>query len=65
MKFQVGDRAIKVGGNFQHTGTIVMAGHTTAGAERYVIEFDPPVGGMLHVYTPDQLAPLPVVGEAA
>ena len=65
MKFQAGDPAIKVGGNFQHTGTIVSAFCTTAGAERYVIEFDPPVGGMLHVYTGEQLAHLPKVGEAA
>lgn len=59
---KVGDRVIKTGGSFQHTGTLVAVFQTTAGAERVVIEFDAPVSGMLHVYRPDQVELL--AGEA-
>ncbi|MEN6587305.1 MAG: hypothetical protein ABFE02_14795 [Sulfuricella sp.] len=52
-------RARKVGGNFQHTGTIVAEFTTTAGEPRLVLEFDAPVAGMLHVYRPDQVELLP------
>lgn len=51
-------RVRKVGGSFQHTGTVVASFRTTAGAERIVVEFDAPVSGMLHVYRPDQVETL-------
>lgn len=48
-------RAVKDGGSFQHTGTIVAEFKTTAGEDRIVLEFDEPVKGMLHIYRPDQV----------
>lgn len=47
-------RARKVGGSFQHSGTLVSEFQTTSGECRVVIEFDEPVQGMLHIYRPDQ-----------
>lgn len=55
---QVGDKIIKVGGNFQHTGTAVAVFKTLTGKDRVVIEFDAPVQGMLHVYTLEQVEKL-------
>lgn len=51
---QPGDAAIKYGGNFQATGTVVSTFLTKAGEVRHVFEFDNPAG-MLHIYTPGQL----------
>jgi len=51
-------RVRKIGGSFQHTGTIVSSFTTLAGEPRIVVEFDPPVQGMLHIYRPDQVEPL-------
>lgn len=51
----IGRRAKKVGGSFEHTGTIVAAFHTLAGLPRIVLEFDAPTAGMLHIYRPDQI----------
>ena len=48
-------RARKVGGSFQHSGTLVSEFKTTSGENRVVIEFDEPVKGMLHVYRADQV----------
>lgn len=48
-------RVRKIGGSFQHTGTVVAEFTTTAGEPRIVLEFDAPVAGMLHVYRPDQV----------
>lgn len=48
-------RARKIGGNFQHTGTLVAEFQTTMGETRVVLEFDAPVQGMLHVYRADQV----------
>lgn len=48
-------RVRKIEGSFQHTGTVVSEFKTLAGETRMVVEFDPPVGGLLHVYRPDQL----------
>ena len=45
----------KIGGSFQHTGTVVSEFKTIAGEPRIVVEFDPPVSGMLHIYRPDQV----------
>ena len=57
----------KIGGSFQHTGTVVADFKTAAGEPRIVLEFDAPVAGMLHVYRPDQVEPCesaaPVVRE--
>lgn len=50
----VGERAEKVGGSYQAKGTIVSAFRTTAGALRYVFEFDEPKG-LLHIFGPEQL----------
>ena len=55
----------KVGGSFQHTGTVVAEFRTTAGEPRIVLEFDAPVAGMLHVYRPDQVEPCEPVAPAA
>ena len=46
---------VKVGGSFQHTGTIICEFLTTTGQPRVVLEFDEPVKGMLHIYRPDQV----------
>jgi hypothetical protein len=54
----------KVGGSFQHTGTVVAEFQTTAGEPRIVLEFDAPVAGMLHVYRPDQVEPCEPVAPA-
>lgn len=51
---QPGDAALKYGGNFQATGTVVSTFLTKAGEVRHVFEFDNPAG-MLHIYTPGQL----------
>lgn len=51
----IGLRVTKVGGSFQHTGTVVSEFVTTLGQPRIVLEFDSPVAGMLHVYRPDQV----------
>lgn len=55
----------KVGGSFQHTGTVVAEFRTAAGEPRIVLEFDAPVTGMLHVYRPDQVEPCEPVAPAA
>lgn len=47
--------ARKIGGSFQHTGTVLAEFETLAGETRLVLEFDPPVAGMLHIYRPDQI----------
>lgn len=54
----IGLRVRKVGGSFEHTGTVVASFFTTAGQERIVVEFDPPVQGMLHIYRTDQVEQL-------
>ena len=54
MKFNVGDRVVKVGGSYQATGTIVSAFTTLSGKERYVFEFDTP-NGLLHIFGGHQL----------
>lgn len=46
----------KIGGSFQHTGTVQSVFKTRGGEIRVVVEFDPPVSGMLHIYRPDQVA---------
>lgn len=51
----IGRRVAKIGGSFQHTGTVVAAFTTTLGQERIVLEFDEPIAGMLHIYRPDQV----------
>lgn len=57
-------RAEKIGGSFQHTGTVVAEFRTLAGEERIVLEFDPPVAGMLHVYRPDQVSRIATESQA-
>lgn len=55
MNISVGDKVRKVGGSFQHTGTVVSVFVTTAGENRLVLEFDNPVSGMLHIHRVDQV----------
>lgn len=45
----------KIGGAFEHTGTVVSEFKNSAGEDRIVVEFDPPVKLMLHIYRPDQV----------
>jgi hypothetical protein len=52
-------RVRKIGGSFQHTGTVVADFYTRAGEPRIVVEFDQPVQGMLHIYRPDQVVEIP------
>lgn len=54
-QFNVRAKVRKVGGSFQHTGTVVSEFSTTRNEKRIVLEFDYPVSGMLHVYRPDQV----------
>lgn len=56
-KLLPGQRAKKVGGSYQATGTIVSAFTTLKGHERFVFEFDQPAG-MLHIFGPEQVEPL-------
>ena len=49
-------RARKIGGSFEHTGTVIAVFQTTSGESRLVLEFDAPVQGMLHIYRPDQVS---------
>lgn len=51
-------RAAKIGGSYQAEGTVVAEFVTTTGARRCVFEFDTP-RGMLHIFSPDQVMPLP------
>jgi len=53
-----GQRAQKIGGSYQATGTIVGAFTTLKGFQRYVFEFDEPAG-MLHIFGPEQVEALP------
>jgi len=59
----ISERVRKIGGSFQHTGTIVAQFNTLAGEPRIVLEFDAPVAGMLHIYRPDQIELLAAVKE--
>lgn len=52
-----GQRAQKVGGSYQATGTVVSAFTTLQGFQRYVFEFDAPAG-MLHIFGPEQVVAL-------
>lgn len=45
----------KIGGSFSHTGTVVADFYTSTNSRRIVVEFDPPISGMLHIYRPDQV----------
>lgn len=45
----------KVGGSYQHTGVVLSHFWTRSGKERIVVEFDPPVEGMLYILRPDQV----------
>jgi len=51
---RVGDRAMKIGGSYQATGTIVASFSTRASKPRFVFEFDTPPG-LLHIFGPAQL----------
>lgn len=54
MKFQVGQRVYKVGGDYTLTGTVMAAFLKKSGHERYVVEADLP-SGLLHIYGPSNL----------
>lgn len=53
--FKPGDRARKVGGSYQATGTIKAAFQADDGSPRYVFRFDSPPG-LLHIFNESQLA---------
>ena len=52
--FSVGDRARKVGGSYQATGTIRAVFITRNGEQRFVFDFDEPPG-LLHIFGPAQI----------
>jgi len=56
MKFKVGDRVVKVTGDYSIIGTIIAAFKTLCGNERYVLEAEVPPG-LLHIYGPNNLEP--------
>lgn len=56
---KIGDRVRKATGDYQHTGTIVSVFEKRDGSTRVVVEFDPPVSGMLHIFRPEQLETTP------
>jgi len=53
----VGDKACKIGGSYQATGTIVAKFKARDGSDRYVFDFDNPAG-MLHIFGATQLGPI-------
>lgn len=54
---KVGDRARKVGGSYQATGTILAVFITRNGEQRFVFDFDEPPG-LLHIFGPAQIEPI-------
>lgn len=56
-RFKVGDRARKVGGSCQATGTIRVVFLTRNGEQRFVFEFDE-LPGLLHIFGPAQIEPM-------
>lgn len=56
MKYVVGDKVMKTGGNYQASGKIVAAWISEDDHQpRYVFRFDTP-SGMLHIFNETQLA---------
>ena len=55
--FSVGDRARKVGGSYQATGTMRAVFLTRNGEQRFVFDFDAPPG-LLHIFGPAQIEPM-------
>ena len=55
--FEVGDRARKVGGSYQATGTILAIFITRDEEQRFVFDFDEPPG-LLHIFGPAQIEPM-------
>jgi hypothetical protein len=53
-------RVRKIGGSYQHTGTIVSEFTTTADEARIVVEFDEQVKGLLHIFRPEQVEKIKV-----
>jgi hypothetical protein len=54
MKFNVGDKVMKIGGSYQAPGIVVAAFKTNSGEVRYVFEFIYPTG-MLHIFNEKQI----------
>ncbi|MBK8184873.1 MAG: hypothetical protein IPK63_19105 [Candidatus Competibacteraceae bacterium] len=54
---KVGDRARKVGGSYQATGTILAIFITRDEEQRFVFDFDEPPG-LLHIFGPAQIEPM-------
>lgn len=52
---KLNDPVKKVGGPFEYTGVIRAVFTTTHGDERVVVEFDPPVGGVVRILRPSEL----------
>jgi hypothetical protein len=49
----VGDKVVKVGGDYTFEGTVVAVFNKLAGQERFVVEDD---RGVLHIYSAKNLA---------
>ena len=52
MKFKVGDKVEKTGGDYYFYGTVMAAFTKESGAERYVVENDE---GILHIFSEKNL----------
>ena len=65
-KFLVGDRVEKWTGDYTIAGEVRAVFTNRAGKTRYVVEHEIPgcVGGILHIYGPQNLRALPDMGEA-
>jgi hypothetical protein len=53
-KFSVGDKVLKVGGNYSAVGEIRAAFTNKFGDDRYVFEYEA-LPGMLHIFSGSQL----------
>ena len=53
-KFNIGDKAKKVGGSYQAQGTVVSVFRTRHNENRVVFDFDEPPG-LLHIFSEKQL----------
>jgi hypothetical protein len=54
-KFQIGATVLKYRGSYKLSGTIKAHFFTSGGAPRYVVDHEPTVPGLLHIYNEDQL----------
>lgn len=62
--FKVGDKVEKFKGGYRATGTVIAIGTTSAGAVRYVVEYDVPQG-LCHIHSHSDLRSRSSTGESA